>query len=102
MQGVVKVEEYLGVGGAGFGDGFQGNPGFSAPTFARITASRVIHQDLPHELRRHSKEMSAIAIVGLGLAYQPDIRFMYQSSGLQGMIRALPAEVAVRETPKFR
>ncbi len=61
----------------------------------------MIHEDLPHHLRRQSKEMNSALPVRRLPFYQTKIGFMNQSRRLQSMIPALPGEILLRDPPKF-
>jgi hypothetical protein len=61
----------------------------------------MIHEDLPHHLRRQSKEMNSALPVGRLAVHQAKISFMNQSGCLQGMITALSGKILLRNSPKF-
>ena len=56
-------------------------------------AARVIHQDVPHQLRRHRQELRPVLPVHLGLVDQLQISLVHQRRGLQGM--SLPLKLHV-------
>ncbi len=56
-------------------------------------ASCVVDENLPHELRRDSEEVSAVLPLWQGLLGESDVSFVDKSGALQGMTWALLAEV---------
>ncbi len=56
----------------------------------------VIHQDLPHHLRRYAVEVRPGLIIGLILAYQPHVGLMNQGRRLQGMPAPFAPQVGIR------
>jgi hypothetical protein len=85
-----------------FRDGFKPNLRLSAAALSGIACPRMVHQNLPHDLRRYSEKMAAVAVFGLTLTNQPHVGFVHKCSGLKGMVRALPPQVTVRQAAKFR
>ncbi len=56
----------------------------------------MIHEDLPHHLRRQRKEMNSALPIGGLTVHQTEIGFVDKSGGLQGVITALPGKVFLR------
>src|SRR5450631_795630 len=65
-----------------------------------MTAS-VVHQDLPHQLRRNRKEMGAILPLGKILIDQTNVSFVDQGGALQGVTRALVLQVMMSDTAQL-
>ncbi len=61
----------------------------------------MIHEDLPHHLRRECKEMNSALPVGRFTVHQAEVGFMDKSGCLQGMIAALSGKVPLRNPPQF-
>jgi hypothetical protein len=53
----------------------------------------VVHQDTPHEVGCGTKKMVPILPAHAVLFDQPQIGFMHQGGGLQGVVTALAPEV---------
>src|SRR5205085_2246792 len=71
----------------------KGQPQLPAAAFCRATHSRVVDQDVPHDLRSQAKELRAMFHRGTALVGQTDIRFMDQGGGLQRIGIRLTAQI---------
>ena len=69
----------------------------ATPAF-QIVAPGVLHQDAPHQLRRHREEMRAILPLHPLIAYEAHVRLIHQRRRLQAMARPLAPHVAARQT----
>jgi len=58
--------------------------------------------DAAHHLRGHGEEVVPALPVHPGDIDQPQVRLVDERGGLEGMVRALVAHVAVRDPSKFR
>ena len=72
-----------------------------AATLAGSVCTRVIHQDVPHELCRGGEAVRAVLPRDVLLARQPQIGFVDQRRSLQGVFRALGPHVLPREAPQL-
>ena len=61
----------------------------------------MIHQDLAHQPGGHAQEVRPVLPVDAGLIHQPQIGFIHQGGGLQGMAGPLAAHGAVGDAPEF-
>jgi hypothetical protein len=68
----------------------------------RVMAAAVVDQDTPHQLCGDAQELLPIFPTNFSLIRQAKISLMHQGSSLQGVIAALPPQVARRQTPQFR
>ena len=73
----------------------------AAAAFGITPRARVIHQNQPHQLRRHCEEMRAILPAHRALPDQAQINLVDQRAGLQRVSGALPPQVAVRQAMQF-
>jgi hypothetical protein len=64
-------------------------------------AARILDQYLAHDAGRYSKEMGTILPLWNVVAHQPDVCFMNQSSTLEGVVRAFPLQVMMRDLMEF-
>src|SRR5580658_2949940 len=62
----------------------------------------VVDQDTPHQLCGDAQELLPIFPTNLSLIRQAKIGLVHQGSSPQGVIAALPPQVARRQTPQFR
>ena len=73
----------------------------AAAALVYAACARGVHQDAPHQLRRHREKVRAIVPVGRGAARHPEIRLVYERGRVERMIRPLgaqPGEVAVTDS----
>jgi len=56
----------------------------------------VVHQNPSHHLRRHTEKMRAILPGHALLADQAQVRFVYQSGGLECVVAPFPPEIGGR------
>jgi hypothetical protein len=61
----------------------------------------VLHQNLPHELRRNGEEMSAVLEMDRLLPGEAQVSFVHQVCGLQGVIGAFLSQMAPRQAAQF-
>src|SRR6185369_3510031 len=61
------------------------------------TASRKVNEDAPHNLRGHAEEVRAVLPAHCFPVDQADVSFVDERGGLQEMVRALAAHVALGE-----
>jgi hypothetical protein len=52
-------------------------------------------------VRRNAEKLRAVLPVHPALIYQPEIRFIHQSGGLQSMARRLDSHVTPSNSPQF-
>jgi len=71
------------------------HPLAATPLCGTVTAS-VIHQDLPHELRRDGKEMLAILVLRIFLPEQAEIGFVHERRALEGVTGSLAQKLTSR------
>jgi hypothetical protein len=60
----------------------QRDVGDTAAAFRAAPLARVIHQDLPHQLRRHAEKVRAALPIRQLLRDQTEVRFVHQRGGL--------------------
>jgi hypothetical protein len=72
----------------------------SATPFPPTLALRVVHQNAAHHLGCDSKEMGSVFPIH-SLANQPQIRFMDETAGLQGIRMALTPQMAAGQAAQF-
>src|SRR5262249_5461968 len=72
-----------------------------AAAFVGRATARVLDQDLAHQLRRHTVTMSPALPFGEILLDQPQVGLIDERGRLQGVIRALPAKIAVSQFMKL-
>jgi hypothetical protein len=70
-------------------------------TLGRRSFPCMIHQDLPHQVRGNSDEVSAILPGLIGLFHEAEIRFINQGRRLEGMAGPLPAQISCRNAPQL-
>ena len=63
--------------------------------FRGFSAACVLDQNFSHQVGANSKKMRAVLRVDRLLLDQAEIGFVYESRGLQCMVRTLPAELVV-------
>ena len=63
----------------------------------RLTRSRVIDQDAPHQVRGDGKELRAVLPLDLALVDELQIRLVDQGGGRQGVIGPFALKVAARQ-----
>ena len=66
-----------------------------AATFVALAPTSIVDQDLPHQVGGDSNESAAILPISLLLRNQPEVDFVNQGSGLQGVAITLLAEVVM-------
>src|SRR5580698_3398566 len=59
-----------------------------------IMAAAIVHQDTAHKLRSHAQKLLAVFPMDFSLIVKAKIGLMHQGGGLQGMLTALPSQVA--------
>ena len=64
-------------------------------------ATRVIDQNLPHELRGHSEEMSTILPLWQSLFGHAHVGFVHQGRALQRVVGTLALQIAVGNAAQF-
>jgi hypothetical protein len=74
----------------------------AAAAFGALAGAGVIDQNAPDDLSAYSAKMCTIMPVGFLLIDETQIRLMHQIGALQGVARALPPELAVRQLAEFR
>ena len=75
----------------------EGAGQLAAAAFFRLVDACVIDENSAHDAGGDVEKMRAVAIVGLRVANEADIRLMHESRGLQGMAGPLAAELATGE-----
>ncbi|SPF44249.1 hypothetical protein SBA4_3200030 [Candidatus Sulfopaludibacter sp. SbA4] len=63
----------------------------SGPLYGTVFA-RMVHQNPPHLPGRHTKELGAVLPVA-AVTYESQICFVHKGSGLESVVRPLPAHV---------
>ena len=72
-----------------------------APRLAALPVARVIHQDAPDQLRGHAEEMGAVLPVDAALVDQPQVGFVHQGGGLQGVVGPFAPQVPAGQALEF-
>jgi len=70
----------------------------SAGSAFKVAPPCVVNQNSPHELGGNGKEMGAILPAHALVIDEPQVGFVNQSRGLQGVAGALPAHVTPSQT----
>jgi len=66
--------------------------------FGRVLVARVVNQYLAHHSRRDGKKMRPVLKAHFFMLGETQIGFMHQGGALQGVIRTLLLQVAVRQS----
>jgi hypothetical protein len=74
--------------------------GAGAALFGNAIA-RVVDEDAAHHHRGEPDELRAVGPVDLPLVDQPQVGFVHQRGGLQGVPGPLLTQVAARQSPQF-
>jgi hypothetical protein len=61
----------------------------------------MTNKDLPHDPRAETQDMSAVLPGSLALAQEPQISFVHQSSGLQGVPGAFAFKIIGSKSTQF-
>ncbi len=88
--------------GADFADLVQTEDSRPAVAFRGLAATRVIHQDPPHQLGNQTKEMRSVAPLDRGAMHQTQQRLMHERCALKGVIAPFASQVAPRVALQFR
>lgn len=62
-------------------------------TFLRVPRPRVIHKDATHELSSNRKELRAVLPIGSLLLNEPDVEFVDQRRGIEGVVFPFAAQL---------
>jgi hypothetical protein len=74
----------------------------SAPAALRaLTRTRVVHQNVPHDLSSHRKEVASRLVARLFVGDQTEVRLVHERRGLQQMIGALRPHVVRGKAPQL-
>jgi len=74
-----------------------------AAAFERTAGARGVHKDAAHDLRRQRKKLRALAQFHVGHVHQPQIDFMDQCGGLEGVVSRISAlHVPASHEAQFR
>jgi eukaryotic-like serine/threonine-protein kinase len=101
VQRLVKIQKDFRMRCAHIRHRFERDLRLAAAAFARVPRARVVHQNLPHQLRGNTEKMRAIAIIRLVLPYQPHVGFMHQRGRLKSVVGAFAPQIAVCQTAQF-
>src|SRR3984893_14362180 len=74
---------------------------FEPSTLTRLLPARMVHQDLAHQSRRHSKEMRPVLPARVCLIYEAQVGLMDKRRGLQRVPLAFFAQVAGGKLAEF-
>ena len=80
---------------------FQRHFDFASSSFAGLPSASMVHQDLAHQPRRHSKEMRAVLPVGARLIDESQVGLMDKRRWLQRVALAFFPQVAGCKLTKF-
>ena len=69
---------------------------------ARTSLASSVHQNPPHHLGRHGKELRAGLPFDLGHVHQPQVDLMYQSGGLEAIALGFISHVPASHEKQFR
>jgi hypothetical protein len=73
----------------------------TALTLRRLTIARMIDQNAPHDLRRDTEELRAVAPRYALLSQEPDVRFVHERRRLQRMVPTLAPQKSGGPLPKL-
>jgi len=66
--------------------------------FGRVLVARVVNQYLAHHSRRNGKKMSPVLKAHFFMLGKTQVGFVHQGGALQGVIRTLFLQIAVRQS----
>ena len=96
-QGIVQGHEVIGAIGAEDGFGIERDM-LDIRAALDVAAPRAVHEDAPHRLSGHRKEMGAILPAHALVVDQAQVGFVDQRGGLQAVAGPLALHVVVRQT----
>ena len=73
----------------------------AAAALGRVPLLGVLEQQAPHRDRRDREEVAAALPLDVALVDESFERLVNQRGGLEGVVGALPAQVAAREAPQL-
>jgi len=69
--------------------------------FPRVSATRVVHQDLTHQTRCHAEKMRPVLPVGVLMIHKPQVSLIDQRRRLQSVALTLFSQVTRRKQTKL-
>jgi hypothetical protein len=96
----VVERDKIGIFGYGWWVLFEGDV-LKSPSPLQVIPSRIVDEDSSHNLCRDRKEVSAVFPTDALRVHQPNIRFIYQGSSLQGLLCPFLFQLAMSNPPEF-
>ena len=100
VQCLVESDKFAGAPATEFGKFVEVHSFRVAAAFVSQPSSCTVEQDVPHNLRRHRKEVRPVLPVDVGYINQFQIGLMNEGRGLHRVPRTFVLELVSRDTPK--